>query len=486
MTTLKITTCHLCGHVNPPDATECSGCGERLASEEHRGGNDSLRVLSKDVSFLGMTVTQFLGAFNDNLFKQMVLLLCIDNVLRGGHDWQGAAQGIFAIPFVLFSGIAGWLSDRTSKQKLVIVCKFAEIGIMGAGMAAFFIGGLRPEGRLVYLFVVLACMSVHSTFFGPAKYGILPELFRERDLPTANGLIQMTTFLAIIFGTALAGFAKDQFGGQLWVVSAMCVGVAVMGTATSFAIRKTPIAQPGLKLKPSSLAIDSSLWNLLLGDRKLLGVLMVSSLFWLVAGLVPVTVNAVGKSQLQITDTRTSLMSACMGIGIAIGCVLAGKLSKGRMRFGLVTVGAWGLVAGFLLAAAIGWFGTANVPPEIEAAQKANSLTAPAAAPHNPAQWPAYLVMVSLGLFAGIFAVPLQVYLQHRPPRELKGRMIGAMNLVNWIGIVISAGLYGVLSLAFHDSRHYSWIFAVAALLLLPVAIFYRPRDEALSETRLA
>ncbi|HEX6987126.1 MAG TPA: MFS transporter, partial [Planctomycetaceae bacterium] len=329
--------------------------------------HDRLPPLAKDPSFLGMTATQFLGAFNDNLFKQLVLLLCIDNVLRGGSDWQGAAQAIFAIPFVFFSGFAGWLSDRTPKRGLVVLCKVAEIVIMAAGMAAFFVGGLRPEALLIYLFIVLALMSAQSAFFGPAKYGILPELFRDRDLPTANGLIQMTTFLAIIFGTALAGFAKDQFGGRLWAVSAMCVGVAVLGTLTSLPIRKTPIAHPGLRLKPSSLAIDSALWDVLRSDRKLLGVLLTSSLFWLVAGLVPTTVNAFGKSQLQLTDTRTSLMAACMGIGIAGGCVLAGRLSKGRVRFGLITAGAWGLIAGFLAAAAIGAYGTADVPPEIAA-----------------------------------------------------------------------------------------------------------------------
>ena len=265
-------------------------------------------------------------------------------------------------------------------------------------------------------------MSTQSAFFGPAKYGILPELFRDRDLPTANGLIQMTTFLAIIFGTAAAGFAKDALGGRLWIVSAYCVAVAVIGTATSFFIRPTPIAQPGLKLKPSSLAIDSDLWGVLRQDRKLLGVLAVSSLFWLVAGLVPPTVNAFGRLQLQLNNTRTSLLAACMGVGIAAGCLLAGRLSKGRMRFGLVTAGAWGMIAAFLLAAAIGLFGTAAVPPEIAAAQQAKPLTAPAAAPDNPAQWPAYAAMIGLGACAGLFAVPLQVYLQHRrPPREFKG-----------------------------------------------------------------
>lgn len=444
--------------------------------------HDQLPPLAKDPSFLGMTATQFLGAFNDNLFKQLVLLICIDVVRAGGTDWQGLAGAIFAIPFVMFSGFAGWLSDRTPKRALVVICKVAEIAIMAAGMAAFFIGNLRPEALLIYLFVVLAFMSAQSAFFGPAKYGILPELFRDRDLPTANGLIQMTTFLAIIFGTALAGLGKDVFGDRLWIISATCVVIAVIGTLTSLIIRRTPIAHPGLQLKPSSLIVDSSLWDVLLKDRKLLGVLLISSLFWLIGGLVPFTVNAFGKLQLGLNDTRTSIMSACMGIGIAMGCVLAGRLSKGRMRFGLVTAGAWGLIACFIAATFIGYLGTAEVPAEVLAAEAANPLDTKPFDLDNPAQWPAYAVMIALGAFAGLFAVPLQVYLQHRPPREVKGRMIGAMNLVNWIGIVISAALYAGLAAIFSDAREYSWIFAVAACILLPVALFYRPKDEALSE----
>ena len=441
-----------------------------------------LPPLGKDPSFLGMTATQFLGAFNDNLFKQMVLLICIDVVRAGGSDWQGLAQAIFAVPFILFSGFAGWLSDRTPKRGLVVLCKVAEIAIMAAGMIAFFVGNLRPEVLLIYLFIVLALMSSQSAFFGPAKYGILPELFRDRDLPAANGWIQMTTFLAIIFGTALAGFGKQMLGTNLWVISAICVVIAMVGTATSLVIRKTPVAQPGLALKPSSLILDSSLWDVLLRDRKLLGVLLITSLFWMIGGLVPVTVNAFGKLQLGLNDTRTSIMAACMGVGIAIGCVLAGRLSQGRLRFGLVTIGAWGLIATFLVATAIGHYGTADIAPaELQAAQE-NPFAAKAFELDNPAQWPAYVTMIALGGFAGLFAVPLQVFLQHRPPRELKGRMIGAMNLVNWIGIFLSAALYGLLAAIWGDSREYAWIFAVAAAMLLPVALFYRPKNESLDE----
>lgn len=441
-----------------------------------------LPPLAKDPSFLGMTATQFLGAFNDNILKQLVLLICIDVVRAGGADWQSVAQATFAIPFVLFSGFAGWLSDRTSKRRMVVLCKVAEIGIMLSGMAAFLLGNLQPESLLIYLLVVLALASTQSAFFGPAKYGILPELFHDRDLPRANGWIQMTTFLAIIFGTALAGLSKEMFDRNLWGVTAICVGIAVLGTITSLAIRKTPIAHPGLALRPSSLIVDSSLWSTLLKDRKLLGVLMVSSLFWMIGGLVPVTVNAFGKLQLGLNDTRTSIMAACMGIGIAIGCVIAGRLSRGRMRFGLVTVGAWGLIAAFLVATAIGYCGTTDVAPAELQAAKENPFNPEPFDLYNLAQWPAYLTMIALGGFAGLFAVPLQVFMQHRPPRALKGRMIGAMNLVNWIGILLSAAIYFGLSAIWSDTRQYAWIFAIAAALLLPVALFYRPENETLEE----
>lgn len=438
--------------------------------------------LARDPSFIGMTATQFLGAFNDNLFKQLVLLICLDVVRAGGRDYQGVANAIFALPFVLLSGFAGWLSDRTSKRFLMVACKCAEIGIMAAGMAAFFIAGLHPATQLYYLFAVLALMGVHSTFFGPPKYGILPELFRGNDLPTANGLVQMTTFLAIIFGTALAGAGKDFLGREnLWVISATCMGIAILGTATSLAIRKTPVAHPGLPLRPGSLLIDSSILRLLRGDRVLLGVVLVLSLFWMLGGLVPASVNAFGKVQLGLSDTRSSVLAACIGFGIAAGCVLAGRLSRGRVRFGLVRVGAWGIVVCFLLAAAVGWFGIAPVPPEVAAAARNDPLSDHAFAPSNPAQWAAYPVMIGLGVFSGLYAVPLEIFLQSRPPKELKGRMIGAKNFSTWVGIVLSAGVYAGLAAMFRDARQYGLIFAVAAMMLLPVALFYRPKDEILT-----
>jgi acyl-[acyl-carrier-protein]-phospholipid O-acyltransferase/long-chain-fatty-acid--[acyl-carrier-protein] ligase len=146
-----------------------------------------------------------LGAFNDNFYKQLMLLLAIP-VVPGTLDQQQVATIVFALPFVLFSGIAGHLSDKYSKNRVIVLAKAAEIGIMGLGLIGFLMyGATGYRGLLAVLFL----MGIHSAFFGPSKYGILPELFRNKDLPRANGIVLMTTFLAIIFGTVSAGFLGD-------------------------------------------------------------------------------------------------------------------------------------------------------------------------------------------------------------------------------------------------------------------------------------
>jgi acyl-[acyl-carrier-protein]-phospholipid O-acyltransferase/long-chain-fatty-acid--[acyl-carrier-protein] ligase len=440
--------------------------------------HDRLPPLLRDRAFLGMTATQFLGAFNDNLFKQLVLLLCLDYVKAGGADFQPLALALFAIPFVLFSGLAGFLSDRTSKQRNIVWFKLAEIGVMGLGLGAFVAGGLRPGAQLAYVLVVLFFMSAQSAFFGPSKYGILPEMLRARDLPQANGLIQMTTFVAIIFGAALAGYAKDRFQGELWIVSAICIAIAIAGTSTSLLVRPTRVAKPGLRFEISVLGVSPDTRGLLRRDRELAMVLLVSTLFWFIGGVVQPAVNTLGKEQLGLSDSRTSVLVACMGVGIAVGCAIAGKASGRRVRFGLVTLGAWGIAACLLALAALGICGFE--PPK--------EVTVSGPPPLLDLLWPANaldfllrLTLTTLGVFGGLFVVPLQVVLQARPPEDQKGRMIGAMNLMNWIGIVASAAfLWGAQQVCEGLGVRSSWIFAALAALVVPIAVFYRPRDTTL------
>ncbi len=425
-------------------------------------------TLFRDRAFWGMASTQFLGAFNDNLFKQLVMLICVDAAApdRLGKDYQPLALVLFAVPFVLFSGFAGFLSDRMSKRGIVVWMKVLEIVIMLAGMGAFFLGGLHPDRQLPMLFVVLFMMSTQSAFFGPSKYGILPELFPDRDLPQANGIIQMTTFLAIIFGFAAAGYGKLYFDNDLWIVSAICVGIAIAGTLTSLLVRSTPVAHPGLKFEWSALTINRDTWNMLKGDRFLVEVLLISSLFWFLGGVMQPTSNTFGKVQLELNDGNTSLLGAFMGIGIALGCVVAGKLSHQQINFGLVRIGSWGLIGSLLALLFLGMSHSA------EARGQVGPMV------HNLCR----LGMLGVGFFGGLFIVPLQVFMQARPPKDQKGRMIGAMNLVNWLAICLAAAFVTVTTIVLNAMKlEVHWIFGVMALIMLPVALLYHPPDESLS-----
>lgn len=454
--------------VNPYESPE--PVTEAVAkSVRHEPPPDPQLPLLKDPSFYGMTATQFLGAFNDNLFKQLVLLLAVGGATaeaaaevagaigktsaREGPDIQSLAMFLFAAPFLLFSGFAGYLSERYSKRAVVVACKVAEIGIVLLGMGAFALWNVTGIGGLLF---VLFLMGTHSAFFGPPKWGILPELFARRDLPQANGIMLMTTFLAIIFGTALAGVLADWFGIQrLWLASAACLVVAVLGTQTALMIRKLPAASPGLIFTPSALAIPGEIAALLRKDRQLLHAMLASCMFWLIGGIVHPSVNSLGIVQFGMTKGPTSLLAACMGVGIAAGCLVAGMLSKSKVNFGLVKIGAWMLV--IILAV----------------------LAIPGDGKWNLLHYPGTAVaLVLLGVFAGFYAVPLQVFLQTRPPESLKGRTIATTNLANWIAIVASAGVYFLFDFVVGWlSVPRATVFALTALLMLPVAIFYKPSE---------
>lgn len=439
--------------------------------------NVDIPRISHDPSFWGMTITQFLGAFNDNLFKQLVLLLCVDYISTSEVDYQPYAIGLFALPFVLLSGFSGFLSDRWSKSRIIVGCKFAEIGIAALAMLAFFVGQDDPGMRLIGLMIVLALLAVQSAVFGPSKYGILPDLFRDDDLPIINGAIQMTTFLAIILGTAGAGFCKEWLRGSLWMVSAFGMAIAIVGTLTSLMIRRTVAVSPGIKFEPYVLAIPKETLQYLKRDRVLVIVLLVASLFWFVGGVVQQIINAFGKLQLQVGDIRTSMFSVFIAVGISIGCMLAGKLSGHRINFRLVTLGTWGMIAGLAVLTLLGLQSPEMVTePEVRPPVGFSEVFVT----ESWIELIARLAFLELGVSAGFFIVPLQVFIQTRPPETQKGRMIGAMNLINWIfifaaGAFYSAGSAGLLS----TDRPISHLFAVLALVLIPVAIWYRPRAAA-------
>lgn len=428
-------------------------------------------------SFWSMTVTQMLGAFNDTIFKQFVLLLLVNVAVTPGgeaRDMQSVGLAVFSLPFVLLSGTAGWLADRLSKWNIIVYSKVGEIVVMLGGVAAF--ATMRPvsyaDGQMLttglpwVVLAVLCLMGMQSTFFGPSKYAVLPEISRSQDLPAFNGVFQMTTFLSLIVGVGVGGYLMDLFQGRLWGAAMVCVVIAIAGTATSVFVRKRPAAKPNLPFTPGAAFISRETWRLFSSDRTLLWSLLVYTLFWFAGGIVQPTVNAVGKLQFGLSNTMTSIMAAAMGLGIAVGCVLSAALSHKQVRFRLVTIGAFGMILCMCGTATVSQFASSHA--DLADTQRIGF-------------WGSVPLLALTGMFGGMFAVPLQVFLQARPPNDLKGRVIGSMNLVNWIAIIASAGVYGVFSMVVSlTDLPPSFVYGVTGLFLLPVLIFFHPPDAEL------
>ncbi len=446
--------------------------------DDGSGGRSQEPLVSR--TFFGFVGTQFLGAFNDNYFKQMVLLACIAQIAVDKSDRQPLAMAAFALPFVMLSGFGGYLSDRWSRQRIIVWCKVAEIAVMGTALAVLLIPDITASTQLLLLIGVLALMGAQSAIFGPSKYGILPELFRPEQLVLANGIIQMTTFLAIIFGLGCAGYAMDSLQRSLWLGSLIAVAIAVAGTLTSLFIRRTEAAEPNLQLKWENLAVPREIRSLLRARPELLKSLLVASVFWFIGGVVQPTVNVLGKEVMRLSDTRTSLLMVGVGVGIAAGCVLVGVVARNG---GTVWVmrGAWGITASLLMTGALGSLAKpGSVSAEFQESLWSYLFTA------SPLEWGLRISMTCLGITSGVFIVPIQTYLQQSPPADQKGRVIGVLNLFNWIGILLSAGFLALtnlsLSLLFESSvaiRQQYMIFLILSAMMLPVAIWYRIADSA-------
>ncbi len=378
--------------------------------------------------------------------------------VQGSVDLQGIATIVFGIPFVLFGGLAGYLADRYSKRRIIVLSKIGEIVVMALGLLGFL---FAPTIGFYGLWAVLFLMGLQSTFFGPGKYGILPEMLKRQQLPRANGLVLMTTFIAIIIGTAVAGPLKDavvaadvprfEAAQKLWIGSVVCILIAVIGTAASFLVWPTPPAAPNLQLKREYLWIPKPMRDLLRCDRPLLMALVASCVFWLIAGLTIQSVNSLGKTQLGLSDSRTSLMVSLISIGIAVGGVAAGFLTRSIGSNGVIRLGTWGTVLWCVLLA----------------------ITLPGG--HLLGFYGCIPVLILLGASAAFFAIPIQVFLQDRPPEDLKGRMIAVMNQANFFAIVMSGVLYQILN-SLIDAQNWprSYLFAAMALLFVPVALLYR------------
>ena len=435
----------------------------------------------KNRSFLCFLGTQALGAFNDNVFKQLVLLLGV-GYLMAGVEYQAVVQFMFALPFLLFSGLAGDIADRISKGRLMVFCKLAEIIIALLGVGAFLListaqseSGSAPLS-LWLLAAVTFLLGTQSAFFGPPKYGGLPELVRPADLTTATGLTQMTTFLAIIFGVALAGLLADLLVGRYYLAGLVTVSIAVVGTLVSLGIARNPPADPRRQITARSFtSILRTLTDIFRHDGLMMRVMIIYSWFWFVGGVALTAINAFGRFQLGMNNFETSLMIATTSLGIAIGSVLVSRLSYGKVRLGLVVPALLLLVACLLAfmflpvhtptADDILRFNEIKHTPEL-----LETVRIIPAAPYA-IRVTAFSLFFLLGIASGFYSVPLLTFIQSRPQLSEKGKVFAAVNWFNWIFILAAALTYGA-GMAVLANRANLLLAIVGGLTLLMGIVF--------------
>ncbi|WP_434729196.1 MFS transporter [Pseudomonas soli] len=374
--------------------------------------------------FLPFFITQSLGAFNDNLFKQSLILAILYKLsLEGDRSiWVNLCALLFILPFFLFSALAGQFGEKFAKDRLIRAIKLAEIVIMAIGATGF------VTHHLELMLVALFAMGTHSALFGPVKYSILPQALREEELVGGNGLVEMGTFLAILAGTIGAGMLMSS--SQYAVLAAAgVVGTAVLGYLASCWIPRAAAAAPQMKLdwnifKQSWLTLRLGLGQTPAVSRSIVG----NSWFWFVGAIYLTQIPAYAKDWLHGDETVVTLVLTLFSVGIAVGSLLCERLSGRKVEIGLVPFGSFGLT----LFGLLWWWHSGDVPV--------------GAAPHDwltllgmSQAWWIMLSIVGLGIFGGFYIVPLYALIQARTPEGERARVIAANNILNALFMVVSA-----------------------------------------------
>jgi 1-acyl-sn-glycerol-3-phosphate acyltransferase len=375
--------------------------------------------------FLPFFGAQAFGAFNDNVYKNVLVIVATYHATTytqlEPELLTNIAAGLFILPYVLFSGIAGQLADRFDKSRVLQAVKGAEVIIMVLAVIGF------AAHSIAVLLAALFLMGVHSTFFAPAKYGLLPEVLEQAELVGGNAMVEMGTFLAILLGTLAAGLLAAD--GRLGAIATALIGVAVLGFVTSLSI-------PALRPAAPDLRVDwrpwTSAWDNIRAARESRAVfqsILGISWFWFYGALVLAQLPLFAKDILGGSEQIVTVLLVVFSAGIGIGSLLCERLSGRKVEIGLVPFGSIGLTA----FAVDLYFAVPESPA-------GTALTA-AQFVALPGSWRVLLDLGLIGVFGGFFIVPLYALVQQRSRREVMSRVIGANNILNAVFMVVAAVL---------------------------------------------
>jgi 1-acyl-sn-glycerol-3-phosphate acyltransferase len=405
--------------------------------------------------FLPFFITQSLGAFNDNVFKQSLILAILYKLnIEGDRSiYVNLCALLFILPFFLFSALAGQFGEKYPKDALIRLIKLGEIVIMVVGAAGFLFN------HLPMMLLALFAMGTHSALFGPVKYSILPQHLRENELVGGNALVEMGTFLAILAGTIGAGMMMSS-PYYVYVVSAAIVLIASLGFIASFGIPHAPAASAEMKIDWN---IFSQSWaTLRLGlnqtpavSRSIVG----NSWFWFVGAIYLTQIPAYAKEWMYGDETVVTLILTVFSIGIALGSLLCERLSGHKVEIGLVPFGSMGITLFGLLL----WWHSGGFAQNVQA----NDWLAVLSFGQG---WWVLLDILGIGVFGGFYIVPLYALIQSRTAEKERSRVIAANNILNALFMVVSA-LVSILLLSF-AGLSIPELFLVVSLMNVAVNVY--------------
>ncbi len=408
-----------------------------------------MKTPSGPVGFACLNLTQFFGAANDNVLKQVLIFgLAVNGLWQGvfGSGAQAWASLCLAIPFVVFSGFAGQFSDRYSKRSVIIVVKLLEIAI-----ALLALWGFWTTNLWIVIFAMVL-ISVQSAFFTPAKFGILPEITDPPKLSRANGTLNMFTYIAVILGSAVGGAIYDAFAPDrkkfpdadplLWLPGAVILLVAILGAAASLGLPRVGARNPGLPIKLMFFRTYLETWRDI-RDTTLASVIIAWSFFYLIVAGIAILILPDYTELLNISATWTSILMAVLGIFIGIGDFVAGRVSGHAIRPGLIPVGVIPVTLLFF------WLGL--MPNHF---------------------WSVLVALSMTGFMAGFAMVPLQTLTQHLSPKEELGRILGLWTCLSFVGVILGNLIFLLVKRTGMASNR---VFLVCgALCLVLTVVYYR------------
>ncbi|GAB2657425.1 MFS transporter [Vibrio panuliri] len=410
--------------------------------------------LLKQRRFLPYFITQFFGAFNDNIFKN-VLLLFVAFAGAGAlpvssNLFINLAAGLFILPFFLFSASAGVLADKYEKSWFIRKVKLAEIAIMTLGAIGFI-----TQSYLILL-LLLFLMGTQSAFFGPVKYALLPQQLKAKELVPGNALVETGTFLAILLGTLGAGIIASAESAN-YVAAACVVLFAVLGYLSSRSIPEAPASAPELEFRWQPIKHTKQTLAIAKADRVIFQALMAISWFWFLGAAYLTQFPNFTKVYLHGNESAVSFLLALFSVGIAVGSLACDKLSNHRIEVGIVPLGSFGITL-------FGWLMASSIPADLPQFETFTQFIS------HQALWPVFAYLLLLGASGGVFIVPLYALMQQRAKATQRAQVVAALNIYNSLFMVGSAVL-GIVCLSVLELSIPQLFLLLAALNLL-VAVY--------------